>query len=307
MKKQQQKKPKGRAPFLPILIRLAILTGWLLPRKWGYQLATAIGKLLASLKNHKMVKGIRANQTVIHDGKLSPAELDKTPETILISSAKCMFDYFHFLPRPERLQRIVSFSPEAQATIDRIKNQEATVVVVPHLSNFDLMGYALALHKVDVQVLSFPNPNATYKVQNRLRERTGINVTPLDFSAFRQAKKRLREGGSVLTGLDRPRPDADDLKYQPRFFGYETQLPVAYIRMALEAKAPVVVLAVITLPDGGYRLVGSDPIWMTPNDDLETEILTNAEKVLKAAEPFITQHADQWAMFYPIWPQFLGS
>jgi KDO2-lipid IV(A) lauroyltransferase len=264
MTKQQQKKPKSKTPLLPILIHLAILTGWLLPRKWGYQLATAIGKLLGSLKGHKMVKAIRANQTVVRGGKLSPEELDKVPETIFISSAKCMFDYFHFLPRPERLQRIINFSPEAQATIDRINNQEATVVVVPHLSNFDLMGYALALHEVDVQVLSFPNPNATYKVQNRLRERTGINVTPLDFSAFRQAQQRLREGGSVLTGLDRPRPDADDHKYQPRFFGYETHLPVAYIRMAIEAKAPVVVLAVITLPDGSYQLVGSDPIWMTP-------------------------------------------
>lgn len=65
-------------------------------------------------------------------------------------------------------------------------------------------------------------------------------------------------------------------------------------------------MAVITLPDGTYRLVGSDPIWMTPNDDLETEIQSNAEKVLKAAEPIIAKHAQQWTMFYPIWPQFLG-
>ena len=306
MKKQQQKKPKSQTPLLPILIHLAILTGWLLPRPWGYRLATAIGRLLGSLKQNKMVKAIRANQSVIHTEKLSSEALNEVPKTVFISSAKCMFDYFHFLPRPERLQQIIHFSPEAQATIDRIKRQEATVVVVPHLSNFDLMGYALALHNVDVQVLSYPNPNASYKIQNRLRERTGINVTPLDFSAFRQAQNRLREGGSILTGLDRPRPDADDTKYQPRFFGYETHLPVAYIRMALEAKAPVVVLAVITLPDGSYRLISSEPIWMTPNEELETEILTNAEKVLKAAEPFITQHANQWAMFYPIWPQFLG-
>lgn len=306
MTKQRQKKNKNLISLQPFLIHLAILIGWLLPRRWGYRLATGIGSLLGGLKRNKMVKAIRANQYVIHAENLSPEALDEVPKTILISSAKCIFDYFHFLPRPERLQQITSFSPEAQAAIDRIRNQQATVVVVPHLSNFDLMGYALALNKVDIQVLSFPNPNTTYKVQNRLRERTGINVTPLDFSAFRQAQQRLREGGSVLTGLDRPLTDAGDNKYQPRFFGYETHLPVAYIRMALEAKAPVVVLAVITLPDGSYRLVGSEPIWMAPNDNLETEILTNAETVLKTAETFITQHANQWAMFYPIWPQFMG-
>jgi lauroyl/myristoyl acyltransferase len=32
------------------------------------------------------------------------------------------------------------------------------------------------------------------------------------------------------------------------------------------------------------------------------EIEKNAEKVLKAAEPFIRAHPEQWAMTYPVWP-----
>lgn len=302
----QPKKHKRQFSLEPLLIHLAILIGWSLPRRWGYLLATAVGNLLGSLKRNRMVKAIRANQYVIHGQELSAEALNQTPKTIFVSAAKCIFDYFHFLPRPERLQKIISFSPEAQNVIDRVHSNQATVIVCPHLSNFDLMGYAFALQKVDIQVLSFPNPNETYKVQNKLRERTGINVTPLDFTAFRQAQIRLQKGGSVLTGLDRPLADASDKKYMPRFFGYESHLPVAYIRMALKAEAPVVILAAITLPDGSYRLVGTDPIWMTPNEDLESEILLNAERVLKAAEPIIFQHAQQWAMFYPIWPQFLG-
>lgn len=302
----QPTKQKKRLSIEPILIHLAILTGRLLPRWWGHQLATLIGSLLGSLKRNKMVKAIRANQYIIHGQDMSAEALNQAPKTIFVSAAKCIFDYFHYLPRPERLQKIVSYSPEARKAFDRVQNDQATVIVCPHLSNFDLMGYALALHKIDVQVLSFPNPNETYKVQNKLRERTGINVTPLDFSAFRQAQKCLQNGGSVLTGMDRPLADMSDTKYLPRFFGYETHLPVAYIRMALKAKAPVIIMAVITLPDGSYRLVGTDPIWMTPNEDLESEVLLNAEMVLKAAEPIIVQHAQQWAMFYPIWPQFLG-
>lgn len=302
----QTKKPKKQLSIYPILIHLAILIGWLLPRPWGYHLASAVGNLLGSLKRNKMVKAIRANQYVIHSQEISTETLNQAPKAIFISAAKCIFDYFHFLPRPERLQKIISFSPEAQNVIERMQSNQATVVVCPHLSNFDLMGYAFALQNVDVQVLSFPNPNETYKVQNKLRERTGINVTPLDFSAFREAQMRLQNGGSILTGLDRPLADASDKKYMPRFFGHETHLPVAYIRMALKAKAPVVILAAITQPDGSYRLIGSDPIWMTPDKDLESEILLNAEKVLKTAEPLIVQYAQQWAMFYPIWPHFLG-
>jgi len=293
----EQTKHKRRLSLEPLLIHLAILTGWILPRHAGYRLATLIGNLLGSLTGNKMVKAIRANQYVIHGQEMSADALEQTPKTIFISAAKCIFDYFHFLRRPERLQKIISISPEAKKVLERIQNNEPTVVVCPHLSNFDLMGYALALHKIDIQVLSFPNPNEAYKIQNRLRERTGINVTPLDFNAFRQAQLRLQKGGSVLTGLDRPLADDAEAKYSPRFFGYETNLPVAYIRMALKANAPVMILAAITLPDGSYRLVGSDPIWLTPNDDLETETLSNAEKVLKIAEPIIAKHAQQWAMF----------
>jgi KDO2-lipid IV(A) lauroyltransferase len=306
MQQKQQAQHKKHISLEPILIHLGIFLGWLLPRKVGYWVATAAGKLLGSLKRNKMVKAIRANQYVIHEEKMSAEELDEIPKKVFVSAGKCLFDYFHFLPRPGGLQKIISFSPEARAAIERIQNRQPTVVVVPHLSNFDLMGYALALHNVQIQVLSYPNPNATYKVQNRLRERTGITVTPLDFSAFRKAKQRLREGGSVLTGLDRPLTDNNDNKYRPQFFGHATNLPVAYIRMALEAQVPVIVLAVLTQPDGGYRLVGSAPIPMIPNDNLATEILTNAERVLKVAETFIIQNAQQWAMYYPIWPQFLG-
>jgi lauroyl/myristoyl acyltransferase len=76
--------------------------------------------------------------------------------------------------------------------------------------------------------------------------------------------------------------------------------------MALEANVPVFVFAAAYLPDGKYYLEGSAPIWMEPNDDLETEILDNTHKVLQAAEEIIKKYPQQWAMFYPVWPQFLG-
>lgn len=283
-----------------------MLIGRVLPRKWGLRLATGIGSILGSLKNNKMVKAIRANQYVIHDQQLSTKALDLIPKVIFTSAARCVFDYFHFLRRPHVLQKIVSFDSHAQVAIERIRDHQPTVVVVSHLSNFDLMGYALALHNVKVQILSFPKPNHSYRLQNKLRQDTGLDITPMDLSAFREARQRLRNGGSILTGLDRPLDGVKDEKYRPKFFGYETNLPVAYVRMALEANAPVVILAATSQPDGTYRLVGSPLIWMEASDDLEDEIVSNAEKVLRMAEPMIVKYAQQWAMFYPIWPQFLG-
>ena len=290
----------------PILFQIIILLGKILPRKIGLSIASLVGTCVGSLKQLPIIRAIRANQYVIHDQQLTKQELNRLPREVFRSASKCFFDYFYFLTRPDKLEEIVHFSPEAQATIKRIHNNEPCVVVCPHLSNFDLMGYALAISDVKVQVLSYPNPVATYKWQNELRQREGIIVTPMSLSAFRQARQRLRDGGSILTGLDRPLEKDFHEKYQPTFFDHPAHLPVTYVRMALEANAPVFVLAATYQPDGKYCLEGSPPIWMAPKEDLATEILVNAHKVLAVAEEMIKEYAEQWAMFYPVWPQFLG-
>ncbi len=258
------------------------------------------------MKRIAMVKAIRANQWVIHDKDLTEEELDAKPETVFRSAARCMFDFFYYLTRAEELQSVVDLSPRALSVMERIQNKQPCVVVCPHLSNFELMGYVLALHNVDVQVLSYPKPNISYKQQNKLRKNLGIQVTPMSMQAFRQARARLRQGGSILTGLDRPLSSEHLEKYVPTFFGHQANLPVVHVRMAKEANAPVFVLASTSQPSGRYRLESSDPIWMKSNNDLEKEILSNANRVLEEAESLIKTYSDQWAMFYPVWPQFLG-
>lgn len=253
-----------------------------------------------------MVRSIRANQYVIHNETLEAKTLNKLPKIVFRSVAKCTFDYFYYLSRPEVLLKFAQFSPESEAAFERVRQGQPTVIVCPHLSNFDLMGYVLALKGIEVQILSFPNPSASYKIQNQLRESYGLNVTPMDLNAFRQARKRLKKGGSVLTGLDRPLDSGTLEKYRPHFFGRPASLPVTYVRMAKEANAPVYIMAATYQPDGTYYLEGSPPFWMESADDLETEILVNTEKILKTAESLILQYARQWAMFYPIWPEFLG-
>jgi phosphatidylinositol dimannoside acyltransferase len=289
----------------PFIIRLAMFIGKVLPYRLGVMTASAIGTLLGNMRRSAMVKAVRANQYIINEKNLGKEELNKIPKIIFRSAATCLFDYFHYLPRPEKLSEIVHYSPQSKIVFERIRNNQPCVIVCPHLSNFDLMGYALSLMGLGVQVLSFPNPTRSYKFQNQLRENLGMIVTPMSLSAFRQARQRLQDGGSILTGLDRPLPSTQMSKYRPTFFGYETNLPVTYVRMAIEADAPVIIMAATSQPDGTYHLESSQSIWMESADDLETEIINNANKVLREAEGLIKKYAHQWAMFYPVWPQFL--
>ncbi|MDT8381292.1 MAG: hypothetical protein RQ728_03425 [Brevefilum sp.] len=306
------KKNKKRAISLrnllqqSIVIQIAILLGRVLSRQTGLKISSWIGTILGRRKKSSMVRAIRANQFVIKDKSLSQEELIELPKIVFRSASNCIFDYFYFLSRPDRLQEVVDFSPRAKMAFERIRKNQPSVFVCPHLSNFDLMGYALALNNFEVQVLSYPEPVSSYKMQNQLRESLGIIVTPMTLSAFRQARKRLQNGGSILTGLDRPLPEDQQNKYQPTFFGHEANLPVTYVRMAIEAEAPVIVVAATSQPGGRYMLEATDPIWMESQDELETEIIHNANRVLKEAEEIILEYSNQWAMFYPIWPKFLG-
>lgn len=299
---KHQKKPL----IWSLAIQSVVLLGRVLPRRFGLHTADVIGKLLANLKAHPMVQAARANQWVVHGQTLSPQQLDHLTQSAFQSAARCLFDYFYFLSRPEKLKSIIEFSPGTQKAFDRIRQKKPSVFVCPHLSNFDLMGYALSLNDLDVQVLSFPNPSTAYLLQNKIRESVGIHVTPMSLAAFRQARIRLREGGSILTGLDRPLEGNHPSKYQPDFFGHPCTLPVAYVRMAKEANAPVIIMAATSTSDQTYCLVSSDPIWIEAHEDLETEITSNANRVLSTSEALIRTYAHQWAMFYPIWPQFLG-
>jgi len=284
-------------------IGAALAVGRLLPEKLGWKLADFIATRLAARHDSPMVKTVRANQWVVRGGGLSPEELEDITLRVFKSDARCLFDFYHNLNDPKKILYMVGFSPRFQAVFDeRLKEKRGALFVAPHLSAFDLAGLALAARGLRFQILSYPQPGSGYTWQNKLRDERGLEVTPTSIASMQQARLRLQAGGTVLTGLDRPVPDAEIL---PRFFGRPAPVPVFYTRLALKTRVPVYVVAVSTLPDGKYLLDCSEPIEMIPGADPHEETRLNAERVLKAGEIFIRNHPDQWSMFYPVWPEAL--
>lgn len=139
-------------------------------------------------------------------------------------------------------------------------------------------------------------------MEYELRKKTGMNLVPASVSALRRAVRYLEEGGMVLTGFDRPVPDA---KYRPRFFGHAAPLPIHSVYLASKARVPVVIMAAIQQTDGRYQVMNSEPIEMEYDPDHMRENLRNAEKVLRRAEDFIRLAPQQWNMPLPVWPEML--
>ena len=123
----------------------------------------------------------------------------------------------------------------------------------------------------------------------------------MSFHSMQLARERLQAGGTVLTGIDRPNPGSN---YFPQFFGIPTELPVAYIKLALKTKARVFVTAFQSLPDRTYEIDASDEIPMISQSNPKAELEENATRVLQVAEGFIRLNPASWAMFYPVWPEY---
>lgn len=274
--------------------------GKIIPPSWGYKFADWISNWLASQKESDTVRALRANQWVVTGQSLNAKELDEQVRETYQKTARALYDFYHNLNNYPAILKRVTLGPKLIQYLDsRLGGPEGTLMVAPHLSNFDYAGRALALNGYEVQVLSYPQPSGSYRWQNRLRRDIGLDITPMSTESMRIAKERLKNGGGVITGLERP---LQSTNYFPKFFGYPAPVPVSYVRMALQTQSPVLVVACIGTPEEDYHLECSDLIYMQPYDNLQDEIEKNAERVLKEAEIFIRAHPTQWSMFYPVWP-----
>ena len=281
----------------------ALVLGRILPESLGYHLAEGVASLIAAQKRSAMVRAVRANQWVIHGSDLRSDELNRVVKAVFTNTAGCLFDFYHSLNNPSEVEKRIHFCPSSKALFDNPGQKEKGVVIVGvHLSNFDLVAREAARQGLKAMMLAYATPGKGYQWQNEIRRRAGLDLVPASSQAIRQAIRKLRTGGNVLTGIDRP---LEDVKYRPVFFGRPANLPVHHIHLALAADTCVYVACAIKRADGIYQIRVSEPIQMQRNSDRDEEILLNAEKVLKVAEGMIRQAPEQWSMFFPVWPDVL--
>lgn len=286
--------------YSSLSILLGILIGKIIPASLGYSLADRVGRYMASRKNSSMVTALRANLSVVCGLEEGDKKLDEIVAISIRKHMKRLFEFYHNLDRPQEIDRLIKFSPAVDTLLaDWNAKPFGLMIMGVHLSAFDLGMLGLTRHGFKTLTLSIPNPNGQYSKQNEIREDHGMQIIPISTSALQIARIRLQQNGMVLTGLDRPAPES---RYRLKFFGQPSHLPVFYTRLALRTGVPIIVVAAHDLPDGTHRIDCSDLIWMENRADPHEEIIYNTEKVLKEAEKFISAAPEQWAMFFPVWP-----
>jgi lauroyl/myristoyl acyltransferase len=292
--------------------RLSIALGlgfsWFIKPRVGYPLSRWVADRISSRHRATMVRSVRSNQWAIHDMHISAQQLNTLVCETFRNSARSLYEFWHLFTNPQEVLDRVDFEPSFIQCLQRAQRKESgTLLVAPHMCNFDLIGRAAALRGLELHILSYPQPPGGYRWQNKLRQLPGLWVTPMSVEALHQASETLRANRVVLTGVDRPLPTGKDAKYRPHFFGRPANLPVFHIRLALKHNLPIIVLGATRKPDGCYTVWASDPIPMQRSADLIQETVENAEVILEFIAGNIRKAPDQWAMFYAVWPETLDT
>ena len=177
------------------------------------------------------------------------------------------------------------------------------LMLTPHLGNWELGGPLLTQRGVRLLVLTQPEPGSGLtELRRASRARWGIEtlVVRQDAFAFVEVIRRLQEGATVALLIDRPpAPTAVTIE----LFGRPFLASIAAAELARASGCSLLGTALLRQADG-YR------VEILPEFTYDRRALGEREarrqltqQILRAFEPVIRQHLDQWYHFVPIWPE----
>jgi KDO2-lipid IV(A) lauroyltransferase len=273
----------------------------LLPPLIGYALAGLIAALINRFQPAVYWIVLFNLRQVVGPG-VSKEELHRLVRQVFRNTARNNYDLWRLVSRgPEALRAAVTIPPYARAYFTQLQERgRGTIIVGTHTGNFDLGVLALALFLPESQVLSLATqPAEGFALMDRMRTKFGVYVTPINLPALREAMKRLKAGGVVVTGVDRP---VGDETPSVEFFGQPAPLPAGHVRLALKTDAAILVASPHCDKAGHTVFRFSPPLEMEKTGDLDADLRANLRRVTGWLEHFIREQPEQWAMFVPVWP-----
>jgi predicted RND superfamily exporter protein/lauroyl/myristoyl acyltransferase len=180
---------------------------------------------------------------------------------------------------------------------------QGVLLITPHLGNWELGGPLLAHHGYQLLALTQAEPDdALTQLRMASRARWGIETLVVgdDGFAFVEIIKRLQSGAIVAMLIDRPpAPSAVTVE----LFGQPFLASIAAAELA-RASGCALLGVTLTRSSAGYTAR------VLPEITYDRRALGTREarreltgKIMRAFEPEIRQHLDQWYHFVPIWPE----
>jgi KDO2-lipid IV(A) lauroyltransferase len=176
------------------------------------------------------------------------------------------------------------------------------LLVTPHLGNWEFGAPLLTRQGVAMQVVTLAEPDdALTRLRKESRARWNIETVVIgaDPFGFMELIRRLENGATVAMLVDRP---AAKTATTVELFGRPFRASSAAAELARATGCAILPVYVVR-ENGHYTANALPPVdyeRMALRDPVARHQLT--QKILRAFEPALRQHADQWYHFVPIWP-----
>jgi lauroyl/myristoyl acyltransferase len=177
------------------------------------------------------------------------------------------------------------------------------LLITPHLGNWEIGGPLLVQRGVKLITVTQAEPGQGFtEMRRQSRARWGIETIVVGDEpfAFVEILKRLQDGATVALLIDRP-PSVKSVTVT--LFGRPFQASLAVSEVA-RATGCALVGVTIVRTNQGYEAR------LLAEFEYDRQSLGNREgrgkltqEIMRAFEPGIQQHADQWFHFVPIWPE----
>ncbi|NIS82797.1 MAG: hypothetical protein GTO14_21955 [Anaerolineales bacterium] len=280
---------------------LGLLIGRLLTREQAYRLGHWIADRIAARKNSALVRAVRSNQAIVRGLPYDSPELDGAIREVFRTAARGYADWFRVTTiGPEAVQSSIEIDPQMIEEMKRtLQDGRGLMIAGAHMSSFNILLLALGVRGYPIQALSLANVKGGVHVDNAIRRRFGLYLTPVSVESLREAVDRLETGGIVMTGVDRPGVGGEEMT----FFGRSTKLPIGHARLALRTNARILVGRTRTLGPGRYLVETSALIEPVSTGNLHRDAVNLAQQILTVLEDYIRAQPGEWLMFFPVWSQ----
>ncbi len=199
---------------------------------------------------------------------------------------------------PEAIRRLVR--PEGAEHLDRaLANGKGVIVVTAHVSNWDILAAAAAIHGYPVNAVTNQlRSSGLNDLVMASRERIGMRMIPIASGSLRRILKALARNEVVALVCDLYRGDSGVLV---NFFNRPATLPAGPAAIALKTGAPLVPVWVRRERDNRYVAEVEAPLEVSRTGDYAHDVQVTTERIVQFFERIIRRTPDQWFVFLPMW------
>jgi lauroyl/myristoyl acyltransferase len=271
----------------------------------GHAVAAAIAAAINRLKP-EVYWTVHENQGHVLGPQASDQEVHRVTRQVFRNNARNVCDLWHTIAGGlGAVVRAVTIPAQTMGVYEQaIERGRGLIMAGIHTGNFDLGILALAARGPDLQVLGLAAPpTGGFELMDQMRTEAGVHLTSINPASLREAIKRLRSGGVVLTGVDRPVGQEEPV----HFFDATAMLPTGHVRLALKTDAAIAVASCYHDARLGHVARLSPLLEVVRTGDRSEDLRVNLRRVAAQMEESIRARPAEWAMFHTVWPKQPGA